>query len=229
MPAGFFTDKSGKVRPLSGKKKKKGNSGVVVAASVLALGLVGYGGGGALVGSGGGGGAGAGSSRAADLRTRKAEGQRSAREGDPVGAWRRMGMRRLRQEVRTQAECLSASHGRVREFLARTPCASLDRAILTVGDDAGNSAVVSIAWVGFRRAGDVRDFKAVIDVHGSGDVRPLGSSLLGLADIAFTGQNYGSDVTGTSLTVAEAETATGVLDHDTLDALAEVAAHLPRP
>ncbi|MCS7479372.1 hypothetical protein ACFFQW_24945 [Umezawaea endophytica] len=231
MPAGFFTDKSGKVRPLSGKKKKKkGGGGTVVVAGVLALGMVGYGGGGALMGSGGGGGgAGGGASPAVDLRVRKAEGQKSARKGDSADAWRRMGVRELRREGRRQVECLTASHGRVREFLARVPCASLDRIIVAVGDDVGTSAVVSVAWVGFRRAADVRDFKSVIDVDGSGDVRPLGSALLGLADIAFTGRYYGSDVQGTSLTVAEAENATGAFDPEALDALAEVAAYLPRP
>ncbi len=230
MASGFFTDKNGVVRPLNGKNKKKGGGGTAVVAGVLALGLAGYGGGGALVGSGGGaGGAGAGSSRVADLRVRKADGQKSARKGDSADAWRRMGVRELRREIRQQTECLTAAHGRVREFLARTPCTSLDRIIVAVGDAAGNSAVISVAWVGFRRAGDMRDFKAVIDVHGSGDVYPLGSSLLGLADIVFTGRNYGTDTQGASITVAEAETATGTVDPETLDALAEVAAHLPRP
>ena len=231
MPAGFFT-KSGVVRPITKKKPKKGASGIVVMAGVLALGLVGYNGGGALMGSGGGGGAGgggSGSSPAADLRVRKAEGQRSARKGDTADAWRRMGVRELRREGWRQPECLTASHGQVREFLARTPCSSLDRIILAVGDDVGNSAVISVAWVGFSRTADMRDFKSVIDVYGSGDVYPLGSTRLGLADIAFTGRYYGTDTHGASITIAEAETATGALDPETLDALAEVAAYLPRP
>ena len=232
MPIGFFT-KNGVVRPITKKKPKKGAGGTVVVASVLALGLVGYNGGGALMGSGGGGGGagggGSGSNPAIDLRVRKADGQKSARKGDTADAWRRMGVRELRREGWRQAECLTASHGRVREFLARTPCSSLDRIILAVGDDRGNSAVISVAWVGFRKTADMRDFKAVIDVYGSGDVHPLGSTRLGLADIAFTGRYYGTDTHGASITIAEAETATGSFDPETLDALAEVAAYLPRP
>lgn len=38
-----------------------------------------------------------------------------------------------------------------------------------------------------------------------------------------------TDTKGSSITIAEAETATGHVDRETLDALAEVAARFPRP
>jgi hypothetical protein len=69
----------------------------------------------------------------------------------------------------------------------------------------------------------------LIDVHGTGDIKPLASSLLGIADIPFTGRNYHSDRKGATLTVAEAETASGRVDSELLDAMAEVAAQLPGP
>ncbi len=140
-----------------------------------------------------------------------------------------MGVRELRRTSQRDLECSSSSYGRVREFFLRTPCTSLDRVLLTVGDDEGNSAVVSVVWVGFRTSGDVSAFKTVMDGHGSGDIHPLAAPLLGLADIRFSGLNYGSEANGRGIAVAEAETATGVVAPDLLDALAEVASQLPHP
>jgi hypothetical protein len=117
----------------------------------------------------------------------------------------------------------------VQEFFLRTPCTSLDRWLLTVVDGEGDSAVVSVAWVGFRTNREVSSFKTVIDRQGSGDIRPHAASLLGVADIRFSGLNYGSETTGKVITIAEAETATGTVAPDVLDAVAEVAALLPRP
>lgn len=223
MADGFFTDPQGRVRPINGKR---GKGGAAVVAGVLALGLLdsaGVSGGGGLPASVTGG------SGGVSVAARKVEGQKAAKRGDRDGAWQRMGMRRLNQVVRQQAECLSVSHGEIREFFTHTPCTSLDRMVLAVGDDASNSAVVSVVWVGFRGTRDMRAFKRIMDRHGSGDIHPLGASLLGLAGITFTGLNYGTDVDGSSIAVAEAETATGSFDHEALDALAEVAAYLPRP
>lgn len=61
--------------------------------------------------------------------------------------------------------------------------------------------------VGFRSAKQAAAFEKVEAVQGSGDVRPL--------EIAAV------------LGVAEADTATGHVGGDTLDALADVAAYLP--
>ena len=224
MAPDYYTDEQGRVRPINGKK---GGSGAAVAAGVLVLGLVGsagVAGGGGLLGSSAGGSAGSSS-----VAARKVDGQQAAKRGDRDGAWQRLGLRRLDDRVRRQVECLSASHGEVREFFTHTPCTSLDRMVMAVGDGAGNTAVVSVAWVGFRTTRDLRAFKRIEDRHGSGDIHPLGAPLLGLADITFTGHNYGTDVDGATITVAEAETAAGHLDPQTLDAVAEVAAYLPRP
>lgn len=224
MANGIYTDEQGRIRSFSGKK---GGAGTVVAAGVLVLGLVGsagVAGGGAVFGSSAGGSAGS-----SGVTARKLDGQKAAKRGDRDGAWQRLGMRRLNDRWQRQAECLSASHGEVRQFFAHTPCTSLDRVVIAVGDGAGNNAVVSVAWVGFRNTRDLRAFKRIEDRHGSGDIHPLGASLLGLADIRFTGDNYGTDVNGTTITVAEAEPAAGHVDRETLDALAEVAAYLPRP
>ncbi|MEV0679182.1 hypothetical protein AB0I60_21940 [Actinosynnema sp. NPDC050436] len=217
-----------------GSSKGRGGGGAVVLAGVLALGAVGAGGAGGLgageVAAGGAGSPGVGSSPGArSVSARKAESKQVARKGDAEGAWQRLGMKGLRQTAKQQGECVASSFGRVREYFQRARCTSLDRMLFAVGDGAGNTAVVSVAWVGLATRGDAVGFKAVIDDHGSGDVRPLGGALLGLADVAFSGHNYGSDRDGSTVVVAEAEQVDGVVAAEVLDALAEVAALLPRP
>ncbi|CCH31444.1 hypothetical protein ABZ816_04095 [Actinosynnema sp. NPDC047251] len=210
-----------------GKPKGAGGAAAVVLAGAVAMGAVGSGG---LGGAGGGAGGGVADGAAArSVSARKVEGQRAARKGDVEGAWQRLGMRGWRQTVKQQAECVVASFGRVQEYFRGTRCASMDRVLFAVVDGAGNTAVVSVVWVGFGSAGDAAGFKSVIDQHGSGDVRPLGGAALGLAEVSFTGLNYGSDRDGKTVVVAEAERIGGSVDPAVLDALAEVAACLPRP
>ncbi|MFB9909490.1 hypothetical protein ACFFQA_36615 [Allokutzneria oryzae] len=164
-----------------------------------------------------------------NISARKVDGKKAAKSGNARTAWQRMGMRELRQSAQQQVNCVAHSFGRVREFLVRTPCKSLDRKIFAVGDDKGNVAVISVAWLGFRTAAHAQDFKRLIDVHGSGDITPLASGVLGMADIRFTANHYDSRIAGSTVVLAEAEAATGHPGAELLDSLAEVAVLLPRP
>jgi len=163
------------------------------------------------------------------IRAKKAEGKKAARKGDADEAWRRMGMRTLKKAVKQDLKCVANSFGQVREFFARTPCKSLDRVLFGIGDDQGNFVVVSVAWVGFHTRGNAREFKRLDDVHGTGNVTPLASTLLGWADISFTGHHYQSRPDGKTTVIAEAEPATGQVSDEVLDAVADVAVLLPRP
>ncbi|MFB9908488.1 hypothetical protein [Allokutzneria oryzae] len=223
----FYTDAQGRRRPIRGK-----GTGAVVAGA-LTLGLFASSGGAVSLGGGATvgevGAAQAGSSASLQLRARKSEGQKAARRGDADAAWQRMGLRQLRRATGQQIECVAVSYGRVREFFTRHRCASLDRMLFAVADKTGNTAVVSVVWVRMARTSDARKFRTLMDEHGTGDITPLGARLLDLANVTFTGLRYGSDRDGRSVTIAEAENAAGGrFDHDTLDAIAEVAAHLPR-
>ncbi|MBB4969320.1 hypothetical protein [Saccharothrix violaceirubra] len=194
-----------------------------MVAAIAVVALAGVGGGAAVGGGAGGGGP------VDSLSARKADSKKSAREGNGDAAWSRLGRRVTRKVDRRDLECLTASFGQVREFFVRTPCRSLDRTVFALDDGAGNVAVVSVVWVGFANRGQVRDFQRVMDVHGSGDIRPLGSALLGLADIAFTGDHYSADPKADNITIAETESVSGVVDVGTLELIAEVAAQLPKP
>lgn len=235
---GWVTLPDGRRVKLDGGGKKKGGGVVVAAAAAVAIAA---GGSGAAVGGLAGSSSGAGSvfadNAAADvvdglpgrtLSQRTAKARESAKKGNRKESWSRMKMKELRHRFEHEAECLSAATGKVREFLARTPCTSLDRMLLAVGDGHGNAAVVSVVRVGFKSAKQRNGFQEVETVQGSGDVRPLEISLaLGITGVSFTGLNYRDRRDKNALVVAEADTAAGHLDGATLKALADVAQFLP--
>ncbi|NIH86837.1 hypothetical protein [Amycolatopsis granulosa] len=49
-----------------------------------------------------------------------------------------------------------------------------------------------------------------------------------MADVRFTARHFDSRVSGSTVVIAESERATGRVSGAVLDALAEVAVHLPR-
>lgn len=201
-----------------------GRSGAVVAAGVLAVSLAAGGG----LSVGGGAATTAVDSAGVNLTKARSEGKKSARKGDADGAWRQMNMRTLKRTARQAAECASHSFGQVRDHFLRNPCTSLDRTLFAIGGDSGDVAVVSVAWVGFRTRRDANEFKKLIDVHGTGDITPLATPLLDLADIRFTGLHYQSRWDGNTIVIAETESVSGNVGDETLDALADVASWLPR-
>ena len=213
-----------------GSDKGSGASSRIVAGAVVAI-AVAYGGGavGTGVTAGSSGGTVADSAAGRNFAARKANGKRAARSGNADEAWRRMGLRGVKRTFEQELNCVINSFGRVREFFVRTPCTSLDRVLFAVVDEGGNLVVVTVAWVGFRARGDARRFKELDDTDGTGNVSPLGGSLLGLADVRFTGQHYQSRRSGTTVVIAEAEPAGGAVAEEVLDGIAEVAVWLPRP
>ncbi|MGH9061450.1 MAG: hypothetical protein ACRDZY_18340, partial [Acidimicrobiales bacterium] len=217
------------------KIRTKGGAVAVVAAVAIA-------GGGAGIGALGGAGVEAGTEALAgntagdvadslpgrSLKTRKAEARKSAKQGKTDEALGRFKLKQLKKRAEHEFECLAASDGKVREFLARTPCTALDRMLLAVGDGRGDAAVVSVLRVGFRSAKQATAFEKVERVQGSGDVRPLEiAAVLGLTGVRISGRHYHSRADKNGMIVAETEAATGHFDNGTLDALADVAAYFP--
>jgi hypothetical protein len=229
-----------------GRKVKVGKGKGVVAAAGVALLVAGgaggagvFGGAASEVGLGAASGAFAGNAAGdvvdalpgRSLKTRGAEGRESAKRGKSGEAWSKLRFKELKRAVRRaerEAGCVAAASGRVRDFLVETPCTALDRMLLAVGDGHGNAAVISVVRVGFRSKAQAREFEKVEAVQGSGDVRPLDiAAVLGVAGVSMTGLHYQSRPDGYGMVVAEADTATGRVDGETLEALADVAAYLP--
>ncbi len=218
----------------AGGGSDKGTSSSHVVVGTVAAIAIASAGGGVSVGVGAAGGSSAAgtvaeSAASRNIIARKANGKRAASRGNADDAWRRMGMRGVRKNLRQDLSCVVNSFGAIREFFVRTPCTSLDRALFAVDDGQGNLIVVSVAWVGFRTRGQAQRFKELDDTYGTGNVSPLGGAVLGLADVRFTGQHYQSRRKGATTVIAEAEPVDGVVEDAVLDAVAEVAVLLPRP
>ncbi|GAA4005422.1 hypothetical protein GCM10022247_28480 [Allokutzneria multivorans] len=183
----------------------------------------------------GGGGIGAGGSAAVEsaalrnISAKKADGTKAAQSGNAQQAWRRLGLRELKKHAKSDLNCVINSFGEIRGFLVRTPCKSLERGLFAIGDDEGNAAVVSVAWVRFHTRGHAESFEELHKIHGNGDITPLGSSLLGMAGVRFTADHYGSRRSGTTVTIAEAESGKGKVSGEALKVIAEVSSYLPHP
>lgn len=232
-----YKDEQGRFRPIEGKKGGGVAKFVVTGCAVAVLGTGGFGGSAALDGALSTGGdvfAGNTGTSVSDalpgrsLKVRKVEGRKTARRGSTRTTFRRFQLKELKRAVRSDAKCVLHSTDRVRKFFLRKPCTSLRRRLLAVGDGNGNAAIISIVWIGFRKKRAASAFERVESVQGSGDITPLGGSAIGLADLRFSGHHYYSRPHGRSRTIVETETATGHVDAEKLDALAEVCSWFPR-
>ncbi|WP_246127506.1 hypothetical protein [Amycolatopsis rhizosphaerae] len=222
----------------------KGRGGIVALAAALVI--AGGAGGAAGIGALGGAAAEAGAGSAAEavagntagdvvdllprrsMKTRRTSARESAKRGKTDEALGKLKLKRLKHKAERELDCVASSTGKVREFLARTPCTSLDRMLMAVGDGHGNAAVVSVVRVGFRSAKQAEAFEKVERVQGSGDVRPLEiAAVLGLTGVHITGHHYQARPDKNAMIIAETDTATGHVDNATLDALADIATYFP--
>jgi hypothetical protein len=168
------------------------------------------------------------STLARNLGAKKADAKNTAQRGDTKNAWRRMGLRSLREHAEQYAECVTHSKGQVRQFLTGTPCRRLDRMLVALADGSGNVAVIAISWVEFRGRRAAEEYLGISDEYGTGYIKPIAGSALAMADVELTGQNYESRVTRSVAVTAEAEPVTGQFDDRVLDAIADVATWIPR-
>jgi hypothetical protein len=219
MP-GFFTDKSGVVRPLSGKKSKSGAVVAITAAGVVALGGgAATGGAGAAVSAG----SSTGSGAAHAIRVRAKSSKDSARKGRHDEAWRRMSWKSVKRLAKQELRCGPWSYGEVQQFFLRNPCRSLDRMLVQVTDDDGNKLAVMVAWVRMPKPAAAQRLRHLADTYGTGCVTPLPGAP------KPTGQHYKSRRAGALVVVAEAEPVSGRPPDEALNAATDIAVQFPPP
>ena len=205
-------------------KKKKGEA--IAVAVLLTSALVGTGGG--LTAATTSGGA-VESVVAQSIQTRITSSSNAARRGQYREAWRRMGLRAISREIRREVQCAVHSYGQVQEFFLRTPCRSLQRTLLVIGDADGDTAVVSIAWVRMHNASRAARLQQLVDTDGTGNISPIASAVLEARGVQFTGEHSASRRIGSLVVIAEAAPDTGQPDAEVLDAAAQVAVVFPSP
>lgn len=154
----------------------------------------------------------------------------AAKKGNEREAWDRMALRKVRNEIqRGDLHCAAQSYGEVQEFFLRHPCEKLQQRLFPLADDRGNVIAVSIMWVTMPSRADATKLKRVEDTYGTGDVAPVGTQLLGLGDVRFTGRHYASRRTGSQLVITETEPLRGQPSDSVLDDVAAIANLLPAP
>ncbi|WP_157405426.1 hypothetical protein [Actinopolyspora halophila] len=90
-------------------------------------------------------------------------------------------------------------------------------------DANGDTVVVLVSWVRMPGRQRAREFRELIDVHGTGDIRPV------VPGTRFIGHHYDSERRGSTVVVAEAEPVDGRPPAEVLEAVPGVATKLPVP
>lgn len=84
-------------------------------------------------------------------------------------------------------------------------------------------------WVTMPSRSEATKLKRVEDACGTGDVTPVGTQLLGLGGVRFTGKHYESRLAGSQLVITETEPLQGQPSDSVLDDVASIANLLPPP
>lgn len=214
----FYTDAQGRTRPITPKK----GTGAVVATAVLTGILASVGGADATTSVGA-----ALDSAQSQIQAETNSARDAAESGDETEAWRRLGLKELKQAVKQHLQCAVQSYSQVQEFFLQHGCTSLDGKLIPLVDLHGDVVVVSVAWVRMPSDSDATALKQLEDTYGTGDITPLSTELLELRGIRFTAQHYKSRQDGSLVVVAEAEPVQGQPPTQFLDGVADVAASLP--
>jgi len=196
----------------------KGSAGVVVIGAAGALVL--SGGTGAGVG-------GVGTEAAGTADSVSVQARNTSRKSKSESEWKRLRLRKVREDVGNALDCAANSYGQVQDFFLRNPCKSLDRMLITLADPSGGTFVVSVSWVRMRAKNDVRPLKDLIDTDGTGSVHALGWPLLKSQGVRFTGTPFRSRPTGDHLVIAEGAVVSGHPDQALCTASVEAAVQLP--
>jgi hypothetical protein len=159
----------------------------------------------------------------------KTSSKEAARKGQREEAWKRMGLKAAKQFVKRELACTPYAFGQVQQFFLRTPCRSLDRMLLAIGDTKGNTVVVSVVWVRMPNEDNAGRLKQLIDIHGSGDVSPLAGAVLKLNGVHFAGDHYSSRRARSLVVIAETTSGGGRPSDAVLDDAADVAVEFPAP
>jgi hypothetical protein len=141
--------------------------------------------------------------------------------------WEQQGIKYLEHAAQHELSCLTAAHGQVQQFLTTTPCRSLRRYIFAGKDASGNTAVVSLVKVEMYDDAQATTFKHLLDLPGTGDITPLGATVLKSAGITFTALHYASKQDGPTVIIAEAEPYNGPSTPTSLKQIATVAIDSP--
>ncbi|MGJ7909044.1 hypothetical protein ACOQFL_21490 [Actinopolyspora sp. H202] len=224
MASKYRSRPDGTVYPLEGGSGGKSKATVVAGGVALAMWASGGGTGGVTLGGSGTTTASMSTADTAVVRTigkNLSKARRDVKRGNRNRAWKRLGLRQGRRVTGKTVKCVTTTYGEVREFLVETPCRDLRRFQFPV-DYEGGTISVFVSRVRMRSSAAARDFRSLIDEHGTGDIRPV------LSTVRFSGYHYDSAHRRGAVFVAETESRTGNVPKQVLDSTAKAATALAR-
>ncbi|SDK77438.1 hypothetical protein SAMN04487820_112155 [Actinopolyspora mzabensis] len=225
MTPKFRRRPDGTIYPLEGGGGGKGKATIVAGGLALTVWATGGGGtGGVTLGGSGTSTASMSTADTAVVRTigkNLSKARRDVTRGNRKRAWKRLGMRQGNRVTGNAVECVTSTYGQVREFFVRTPCRDLRRFQFPVNYENGTISVL-VSRVRMRSSAAARDFRSLIDEHGTGDIRPV------LPTVRFSGYHYDSAHRRSTVFAAETESRTGNVPKQVLDSTAKAAIALAR-
>ncbi|OLT00104.1 hypothetical protein BJF90_07385 [Pseudonocardia sp. CNS-004] len=141
-------------------------------------------------------------------RTQDTAKNHKARDRNPAQLLSRLARQGLRVEQRftsDDGDCVSHSYGLVREFVENQPCSALFRALFEVRDSRRAVVLVAVAWVDMPDARQAREFKDLVDGHGTGNITELSRESGPYRDVRFTGEHYASVLEDSTVINAQAQ------------------------
>jgi hypothetical protein len=158
-----------------------------------------------------------------------ASSQEAAKTGDDTEAWRRLALKEIKKDVKRELRCAVQSFGQVQQFFLRHPCDKLDQLLFAISDTHGDIVVGTVMWVTMPSDSEASEFKQLEDTYGTGDVTPVGTQILQLGGIRFSGKHYKSRSDGSLVVISEAEPARGQPSNMLLQEVATISDVLPPP
>lgn len=201
----------GQPRGPDGRWISRGGGTVLLAAGVAVA--VAAGSGGVVTGAGGG----AGASR---------PGSSSARSRDPAPVVRRLADRAVdvgRPDVAADDDCAGHSYGAVRRWFEDHPCDALFRGSFVVEAVGGGTVLVAVSWVDMPTDALAREYHALVDGDGTGNVTELTRERGPYTAVRFDGEHYASTRDGVTVVNAQAQPVDGAVGPEELEALARTA------
>jgi hypothetical protein len=102
-------------------------------------------------------------------------------------------------------DCAAHSYGEVYNFFLQHPCVAMHRAGFQIRDRKGEVVLVAVSWVEMPNEKDARALKALVDVHGTGNVIELTREQGRYRTVRYTGDVYASRRDGTVVANAQAQ------------------------
>lgn len=138
----------------------------------------------------------------------------------PAQSWQSSGFTVTQVDSSDDPACDTHSYGTARQYLQEHDCRALHRELLKADDHQGNQALIATSRTTMPSATEASSLRNITDRSGAGNITDLARSSSDYDQVSFTGRHYDSDLQGSSVIVAEAETFGGSVDSVALKNLA---------